>query len=121
MARLGQTVGGGIERGIDPFLHITARLHQHFAHLARHRARDGLLPRGQQVPDALHHLTSHRGRHPGPLLESALRGSDCARDVLGTGGWERPDQVARIGGIAILEALTRRRISPVTADKVLEL
>ena len=53
--------GRRVVRGVDPFLHVAARLGERLAHLARHQVGDLFLPLRQEVADAAQHVAA-RGR-----------------------------------------------------------
>ncbi len=108
-----------VVRSVDPFLHVAARLGERLAHLARHQVRDLVLSPGEEVADAAKHLATFRCRRATPDVEPAFRRAHRAVDVLRGGERKLADDVGDVGGIAILEILTRRRGDPFASDEIL--
>src|SRR6202011_2170045 len=107
-------------RGINGFLHVAAGLRENLAHLAGHLASVVILALDENLGGAENDLSAARGRNQSPLGEGALGGGDGSVHVGLSGFLEDADHVASVGGIAILESLSRRGLDPLAVNEILE-
>ena len=112
--------GRRIECGVDPLLHVAARLGENLPHLARHRARNDVLSLDEQLPHALQHLAADRRRCLGPLRKPAFGRGNRALQIVRPRTREAADHVVPVRRVAILEVVTGRRGDPVARNEILE-
>jgi hypothetical protein len=111
---------GRVVRGVDPLLHVAARLLERLPHLARHEVGQLLLALGHQVADAAEHVAARRGRGVAPEGEAALGRGHRAVDVAAVGEGEPADHIRRISRVHVLVVLAARRLDPLAGDEVSE-
>ncbi len=114
------TLAGEEERHVDGFLHVATRLGQHLAHLTGHRAGKLLLAADQDLGDAEEDLGALRCRRQAPAVERGLRGGNRIRGIVHRGVGEEADQVAGVGGIAVLEGAAGSGRDPAAANVVVK-
>ncbi len=96
-----------VVRGIDPLLHVAPRLGERLPHLPGHQVGDLLLSRGEDVAHSAQYVAAKRRGRRAPQLEAARSRLDRAIDVGAAREGETADHVAAIGGIRVLEVVTR--------------
>ena len=102
-----------VVRGVDPFLHVAARLGERLAHLARHQVRDLVLP----LRRAGRRRGAARRRAPAPACGARARSRACADATArstsaASESGKRPMRSRVSAGIAVLEVLAGRRARP---------
>jgi hypothetical protein len=108
----------GVKSGVDPLLDVPPRLFQDLSHLARHVAGDLFFSLPEQRPRAEEDLSPLRRGQEAPAAKRLLRRGDRFGDVVGGGSRKDADQIVTVGGVSILERLSRSRLDPLSADVV---
>ena len=112
VAECAAPLAGHQERDVDAFLDVAARLGEHLAHLAGHRAGEALLVLRHELAEAVEDLAALRSGRPSPAALGVLGRPHGPRDVGRGAGLEAADDVARVGGVAALERRAGLRIRP---------
>ena len=120
MAKQPAPFGGSVEGGVDALLDVSPSLRQHLAHLAGHRIGNRVLALHQEVANPAEHVTPGGGRCSRPDLESSFGRADGRIDIARIRIGKPPNQIVRLGGIAVLEVRLRRWLYPLASDEVLE-
>jgi hypothetical protein len=94
----------GVVGGIDPSCTSPRGFGERLSHLAGHEVRDLLLALDEEVADAPQHVAARGSRRAPPQLESPRRRRHRAIDVRWRRQRKAADQIARVGGIAVLES-----------------
>ena len=94
-----------VEGHVDGFLHVAAGFLQHFAHLAGHVPREGLLPIGDELRRLEQQLGAARRRYQAPGLVAPRGGAQGGLDVHSGGMLETDRSGRRVRRVPILESL----------------
>src|SRR5262249_19044273 len=100
---------------VNGLLHITARLQQHLAHLARQVARQLLLALLQQTSHLVEYLATLGGRRTAPAIEGSSRRSHRTIHVGRAGARESADKPAR-GGVGFFICAAGSGLLPLAVD-----
>ena len=111
---------GRVVGRVYALLNVATRLGERLAHLARHEVGDLLLALDHQVADAAEDVAARWRRCRTPRREATLCGLDGSVHVLRIGQRELADEVAGVGGIAILEVFAGLGGGPLAGHEVLE-
>ena len=103
---------------VDGFLCVATRFFQDLAHLASHVARVVFLALFENLRGAVKHFGAAWRRNETPLGKGAGGGVDGGVDVVLRGALEDADDFAGVGGIEVLEGLSRAGRDPFTIDEV---
>ncbi len=107
-----------VECGIDPLLHVAARLLDDLAHLARHEARDLFLAVLEDQSETVQDLSPLRGGREPPFVIGRPGRLHRSIDV-GRGAFRKePDEIVHVGGISVLEEFAALRGDPFAPDVV---
>ncbi len=101
---------------IDGFLHISTRLGDHLAHLARHVAGVLLLALAEQLCRFEQDFAALGRRREAPSFVGMRSGLHCCGNIVGAGALEPAYNLARIGGIRAFKGLAGSAPNPLAAN-----
>ncbi len=103
---------------VDRLLDVAARFPERLPHLARHLAGIFLLAAHQDLPHPEEIFGALRSGQQPPALVGAARGLDRRLDIGGDRVLEGSDDLASVGGTAVVERLPGGRLGPFSVDEI---